>query len=406
VSFETLEEITPADLQGLVGTAPERKRREYKRDLPGGGSEHRKEFVADITSFANSDGGDIFFGIEEDPKTHLPSAVSGVPSVDAENQITVLENVLRDSVRPRLPHVQMERVILDETVCVFVIRVGRSHLAPHQNMLNLRFFGRNTNGKYPLEVSELTDAITRRESLPDRIRRFRRERVDLIRYTPDEMPVPVDTESKLVTHFVPEDTLGRYDVIDVGQLSDPAFRNKISAVPVWETSGVSYRPNIDGFVYMHGRPDTALPWYAQVFYDGCVEVVSGTAFDKKGTPEPIFHPGWVERDLFRAFAFVREVYDALNTPGRISILATALGVRDRTISLDGVPSFQKLKLALTGHLPTVGRDAAYFNALSVESMKDDEKKALRPLVTQLWRASGLESAGSYNKEGDYVGYQH
>lgn len=388
-----------------MGTAPERKRREYKRDLPGKGQD-RKEFVADITSLANSDGGDIFFGIEEDPKTHLPNAVSGVSSVDAENQITILENVLRESVRPRLPYVQMERVNLDATNCVLVIRVGKSHLSPHQNMLNHRFFARNTNGKYTLEVSELTDIITRRDSLPERIRRFRRERVDLIRYTPAEMPVPVETESKLVVHFIPEETFGRYDVIDVGLLSDRAFRNQIRAIPVSETSGVSYRPNIDGFVYMHGRPDTALPWYAQVFYDGCVEVVSGTAFDKKSTSEPIFHPGWVERDLFRAFVFVREVYAALNTPGRVSILTTALGVRDRTISTGGVPNFQNLKLTLTGHLPTIGRDPAYFNALSVESMNEDEKHALWPLITQLWRASGLESAGSYNNEGVYVGYKY
>ena len=230
--------------------------------------------------------------------------------------------------------------------------------------------------------------------------------MDLIRYTPDEMPVPVETESKLVVHFVPEDTLGRYDIIDVGLLSDRAFRNKIRAIPVSQTSGVSYRPNIDGFVYMHGRPDTELPWYAQVFYDGCVEVVSGTAFDKKSASEPIFHPGWVERDLFQAFLFVREVYEALKTPGRISILATALGVRDKTISVEGVPNFQNLKLTLTGHLATIGRDPAYFNAINVQSMKDDEKKALWPLVTQLWRASGLESAESYNKKGDYIGYRY
>jgi hypothetical protein len=137
-----------------------------------------------------------------------------------------------------------------------------------------------------------------------------------------------------------------------------------------------------------------------------VEVVSGTAFDKGGTEEPIFHPGWVERDLFQAFLFVREVYDALNIPGRISILATALGIRDRSISLEGVPSFQRLKLEFTGHVPTVGRDPAYLNALSVESMKGDEKRILRPLVTQLWRAGGLESARSYNEEGDYVDYRH
>jgi predicted HTH transcriptional regulator len=37
---------------------------EYKVLLPGNGREDRKEFLADITAFANAAGGDIVFGVK------------------------------------------------------------------------------------------------------------------------------------------------------------------------------------------------------------------------------------------------------------------------------------------------------------------------------------------------------
>lgn len=39
---------------------------DYKRDLPGDKDAEKKEFLADVTSFANAGGGDIVFGIVED----------------------------------------------------------------------------------------------------------------------------------------------------------------------------------------------------------------------------------------------------------------------------------------------------------------------------------------------------
>lgn len=49
---------------------------EYKRDLPGTSDEERREFLRDISSFANAQGGDILYGIEE--VAGVPTAAPGV----------------------------------------------------------------------------------------------------------------------------------------------------------------------------------------------------------------------------------------------------------------------------------------------------------------------------------------
>jgi hypothetical protein len=59
-----VEEITEADLTALIeaGT-PELKTLEYKQAPPGGGDDVRKEFLADVASFANSSGGHLIYGM-------------------------------------------------------------------------------------------------------------------------------------------------------------------------------------------------------------------------------------------------------------------------------------------------------------------------------------------------------
>ncbi|HZY99482.1 MAG TPA: hypothetical protein VFE36_07900, partial [Candidatus Baltobacteraceae bacterium] len=48
---------------------------------------------------------------------------------------------------------------------------------------------------------------------------------------------------------------------------------------------------------------TDYQWYLQFFNDATIEVVTSTTFYlSEGN---LFHPAWVESDLFQAYAFVR-----------------------------------------------------------------------------------------------------
>ena len=77
------EDITKADIDALVANAvAEGRTIEYKRELPGNSDEDKREFLADVSSFANGAGGDIIYGVEEDKG--VPTAASGLPSIDPE----------------------------------------------------------------------------------------------------------------------------------------------------------------------------------------------------------------------------------------------------------------------------------------------------------------------------------
>ena len=59
-----IEDIRERDLQELIdNNVLEGKTIEYKRELPGTSDTNKKEFLADVTSFANTSGGDLIYGV-------------------------------------------------------------------------------------------------------------------------------------------------------------------------------------------------------------------------------------------------------------------------------------------------------------------------------------------------------
>jgi predicted HTH transcriptional regulator len=95
-------------LDELVANAvAESRLLDYKEQLPGGGDPDKKEFLADVTSFANSAGGDLVFGIRERRKggrnTGEAGAVVGLPKVSLDQEILRLDAILRTGMDPRVP---------------------------------------------------------------------------------------------------------------------------------------------------------------------------------------------------------------------------------------------------------------------------------------------------------------
>jgi hypothetical protein len=58
-------------------------------------------------------------------------------------------------------------------LAVDAVRAHRSWLAPHRVVTNDKLYGRNSAGKYPLDVSESRTAFVLADSVPDLIRNFR-----------------------------------------------------------------------------------------------------------------------------------------------------------------------------------------------------------------------------------------
>jgi predicted HTH transcriptional regulator len=97
--------------------------------------------LKDVSSFANTHGGDLVIGIEE--KGGLARKVPGVAGVNPDTELQRLESLARDGIEPRIVGLQMKAVSVTGGGIVFVIRVPRSWNPPH------RVSARKTNGFTP-----------------------------------------------------------------------------------------------------------------------------------------------------------------------------------------------------------------------------------------------------------------
>ena len=71
-----LDQLTEADFLELIANkVPESKTLDYKVDLKFGDRDKR-EFLADVTSFANTTGGYLLIGIKEE--SGIPTALTGI----------------------------------------------------------------------------------------------------------------------------------------------------------------------------------------------------------------------------------------------------------------------------------------------------------------------------------------
>ncbi len=110
-SNKPLELINESDFQSLVDNQRlEGKTIEYKESLPDNSDSDKKEFLADISSFANAAGGDLIFGINE--VDHVPSELSGLDLSNIDAEKLRLESIIRDGIEPRIPAVSIREIPL------------------------------------------------------------------------------------------------------------------------------------------------------------------------------------------------------------------------------------------------------------------------------------------------------
>lgn len=119
-----LESIEFEDIDRFVQERwPESKTLDYKRDNYGGRDEDKKELLKDVSSFANTQGGDILIGVDEDKG--LPTGIPGVVLADADNEKLRLEGIIRHGLDPRVEF-GIQHVATPSGSSVVVIRVKES----------------------------------------------------------------------------------------------------------------------------------------------------------------------------------------------------------------------------------------------------------------------------------------
>jgi hypothetical protein len=382
-----LEDIAEVDLTELITQSVcERKTIEYKEALPSNSDADKKEFLADVSSFANAAGGYIIYGMRE--KSGVAVELSGL-QVIADTEVLRLESSIRDGIAPRIPGVHSKPLDLANGKVAIVMRVPKSFASPHMvtHKGTSRFFSRTSNGKYPLDVTEIRSAFLLSESIGERIRNFRLERI--ARIVGGETPVPIEAGAKIVLHLIPLSAFGSVTQVDLGKV--PHVHTLLA--PLYRKQAWDSRFNFDGYVvYRHGD----LSNYLQLFRSGVIETVDSSYFGvyegKKIIPSINY-----EKDLIQKLPTYVEAERRIGVEAPFVVMLSLLGVLGYTMGVSG-RWFANLDAPRQ-----IDRDNLVLPEVYIESSGFDAGLLMKPVFDAIWNAAGWEGSINYDANNKWVG---
>jgi len=153
--IDTPTKITDID-KLITDKTPEDLHLDYK-DSAALDKNNRHEISKDISSFANSDGGIIIYGIAEKDNFPLVGDV-GVDHTKFSRE--TLENIISSNISPRIDGIRIFPIPISETTSIYVVEIPRSDRAPHQAK-DKKYYKRFNFKSEAMEDYEINDVRNR-----------------------------------------------------------------------------------------------------------------------------------------------------------------------------------------------------------------------------------------------------
>lgn len=385
-----LEQINERDLQSLIDNGVlESKTLEYKGTLTLGTKDEKKEFLADVSAFANASGGDLIFGIAEN-KNKVPSDLIGFKVDNIDKMVSTLENIIRDGIQPRLPLINIKTVQLSNRNVVLILRIGQSWTSPHRVTYSGydKFFSRSSNGKYPLDVNELRVAFNLSETIIDRIRKFRIERISKI--VANETPIPLNDEiGKMTLHIVPIGAFSTSNLLDFKKITRLSHDR---CEPIYGRS-YDYRINFDGYL-THSTVRGITHAYTQFYRNGIIEAVNTSVIDAILNGSKCI-PSEYEVELIKVLKRYMEYLKDLNVTPPFFVFLTLTNIKGYIIGTNAIV------LPLINNNNPIDRNILTTPEVMVEDYNSKASDILKPIFDSIWNACGFYQSLNYDENGNF-----
>lgn len=361
---KSIRELTLEDLNSLAESGVmENLQLDFKAKLPNlGNDQGKRELVKDITAFANTNGGTILYGVDEDEEDGS-AIITGVECSDVDGLKRHISNIIQGNTDPVLVGYEIEAIRLKEGKYVIGIDVPKSWNAPHAVRVKkgtYRFYIRVNTENVPMDVSQIRDQMIANQSLTEKIRGFVTDR--LMSLAINETPIPLKKGTKLVLHLIPIDAIMHNKQV----LLKRDFR------PLQYEGGYTYRLNLDGVL----NYNETLGAYTQLYRNGIVEAVAVWVFDEDN--KKIY-----AEDMLGIL--IQGLGDYLSLYKQMNIRCPVYGF----ISLQGVKNFSIPKDSLYYGYDHFERDTFQLPEIVIEDLNSDSVELLRFPMNVLWNAGGL-----------------
>lgn len=381
------DEITCTDIHELVeDSISEGIRVEFKRELYAGGDSQKKELLKDVSAFANSHGGHLIIGIEEEKGVAV--GVPGLADINPDEEAQKLEQSIQSGIEPRIPGIRI-RAIPDDSKYVIVIRIPSSWNPPHRTSFkgSFRFWIRDSSGAHEASMDELRNIFTLSSDTIDKIRAFRLER---IRHIQDQAGAqPLVGGGRLILHIVPISAFSSAEQIDL----EAAHANHMSFRPI-DSMGMSPRFNFDGFINARGGEQNE--GYTQVYRSGIIEATLANITNEIDGDSYV--PGlFVENAIFEVLDGYIDGLKTIGVAPPLVLMVTLEGIGGALYAVTRNRHVRKQH--------RIDRSPLLLPECVIDEYgsKEDYHRCIKPAFDALWNAIGYSGSQFFNENDVWVG---
>lgn len=382
-----ITEVSDQTIKDLLGNTSESTQLDFKREINLEKSEDKKEFLADVVSFATTMGGDIIYGIDE--TEGIASSIQPIVIQDIDQFKIKVSNIIRDGIEPRI-NFHVKEFAFDGDYVV-LLRIFK--LFPGPPMVTFsnssKFFGRSVSGKYQLNYLQVKNAFNASASISETFRNFRNERINhfLNGIDGNNPSLPF-----MLFYVYPLNETN----FDLNSLTAESIVKAIFPHP---SSGKDYSYNLEGFALIsHFTDRVKCLVQNQLFTNGIIEVFNDWILNLKVNKELTYTPVYlidIESIIIKNFIKILNFYkdNSINPPYLINLClinlesSKAEGFNEQYIHFLGSKSIKKSNLIFREYIITP----------DINKPID----SLRKLFDDLWRAYGKSKSESFDESGNY-----
>lgn len=376
VRFEHIQKL-------LEDQVPESKILDYKKELPLL-EQDKVEFLRDVSSFANTVGGYLIYGVEE--KGSIPTAIPGVVTDDKEKSINRFDQMLNTGLERKLHGYNYQWVDIPDKKYVLIIQIPKSWDAPHgvKDGIRYSFYGRNASSKYPYDIQGIKSAFNLTHTIKNQIESFRAHRINKI--FANEAAMPLSDNPKIVLHLLPISAFdSNSQLLNIEPILND-YTNKLPLVSRW--SSMDRRRNLDGLL-VYGKPEQV---YSQLYRSGIVEIVDSYTMNKE-IMNGFLPTDELEKNLVKALEKYLNTLKNSNIFPPIYVGLSLLGVKYYKIHVDPWKHFE-------GTYP-IEQDILQLPLFECSDFSCSSSEILKTSFDLIWNACGFKGSSNYDVEGNW-----
>lgn len=384
-----VEDFDKDFMQSLIDNkVQESKTLDYKLTLDISVVDKKVELLKDITSFYNTEGGVLIFGLQEEKDGNMKL---GVPILPAENKLLftdyeLLKSQILTSVRsgtnPHISRLYFSPLIDIEGIKVFALGIPRNTSLPAMVTLNttFTFHRRSHTDKYMPDTFELYGSFMSNHARKQDIERYLKERIDSF---PGPFSEQLAAQPCVIIQILP---LSFQEIDHLEQLSTMQFREKTEQLfPAfgreqntqygYSIQGLSWLQSNSGYTPQHLGPAHQQTGYTLLLRNGGIERAISNVFVFNYIETVHFFVDGLAQLLKETVDSAYDYYEFLELNTQFYLSVTIKNLKDKT---EMISTIQNSTVPITEvRFPTL-----FF------ADADQKNKQLGLFFDMLWQAGG------------------